>query len=102
MAKPVAAGAGAGAAAAGLGAGAGGGAGGGADGGAAASEAHCALRKSFHFMPFREPASLAALYFALHSVIVSAWADVPCRAMAASTAAAPMAAARIVMAVFLR
>src|SRR4051812_44486166 len=36
--------------------------------------AHCALRKSFHFMPFREPAVSAALYFALHSFILSALA----------------------------
>src|SRR5579871_6493538 len=38
-----------------------------------ASAAHWALRKSFHFWPFSVPASLAALYFALHSCIVSAW-----------------------------
>src|ERR1700722_5228229 len=84
------------AAGAGLGAGAAGGAdavaGAGAAVGAAASEPHCALRKSFHFMPFSEPASLAALYLALHSVIVSACAEVPCMAMAASTAPAQMAA----------
>src|SRR5580693_2935217 len=75
-------------------AGAGAGAGAGADAvvGAAASEPHCALRKSFHFMPLSVPASLAALYFALHSVIVSAWAEVPCRATAASTAPAQIAA----------
>src|SRR5580704_17109100 len=39
-----------------------------------ASAAHCALRKSFHFWPFKVPASLAALYFALHSCMVSACA----------------------------
>src|SRR5580704_4226313 len=79
-----------------VGAGAGAGVAAGADAvvgaGAAASEPHCALRKSFHFMPLREPASLAALYLALHSVIVSACAEVPCMAMAASTAPAQMAA----------
>src|ERR1700761_6188398 len=32
-----------------------------------ASAPHCALRKSFHFMPFRLPSALAALYLALHS-----------------------------------
>src|SRR5580693_7224644 len=50
---------------------AGAGAGAGADavvGAAAASEPHWALRKSFHFRPLRVPASLAALYLALHSV----------------------------------
>src|SRR5579864_3348820 len=82
-------------AAAGAGAGLGVGAAAGADavvGAAAASEPHWALRKSFHFMPLSVPASLAALYLALHSVIVSACAEVPCRAMAASTAAVQMAA----------
>ena len=39
-----------------------------------ASAAHSALRKSFHFWPFSVPASLAALYFALHSCMVSACA----------------------------
>src|SRR5271166_1839364 len=39
-----------------------------------ASAAHWALRKSFHFWPFSVPASLAALYFALHSCMVSACA----------------------------
>src|SRR5947207_801760 len=39
-----------------------------------ASAAHWALRKSFHFWPPRVPASLAALYFALHSCMVSACA----------------------------
>src|SRR5271155_384147 len=73
-----AAGAGAGFAAAVAGAAAGAGA-------AAASEAHSALRKSFHFWPLREPASLAALYLALHSAMLSACAEVPCRATAAKT-----------------
>src|SRR5579862_3629917 len=94
MALPTAAGAAA--VGAGLGAGAAAGAdavvGAGAAAGAAASEPHWALRKSFHFMPLSVPASLAALYLALHSVIVSAWAEVPCRAMAASTAPAQIAA----------
>src|SRR6202161_3274740 len=71
-----------------VGAGAGAGAGADAVVGAAASEPHCALRKSFHFMPLSEPASLAALYLALHSVIVSACAEEPCRATVARTAAA--------------
>jgi hypothetical protein len=39
-----------------------------------ASAPHWALRKSFHFWPFSVPASLAALYFALHSCMVSACA----------------------------
>src|SRR5215469_2946441 len=39
-----------------------------------ASDPHCALRKSFHFIPLRVPAALASLYFALHSCIESAWA----------------------------
>src|ERR1700692_4961276 len=39
-----------------------------------ASAAHWALRKSFHFWPFRVPASLAALYFALHSCMLRACA----------------------------
>src|SRR4051794_30637457 len=39
---------------------------------ALASEPHCALRKSFHFIPLSEPAVLAASYFVLHSFIVSA------------------------------
>src|SRR5271168_4303279 len=60
-------------------------------GAAAASEAHSALRKSFHFWPLREPASLAALYLALHSAVVSACAEVPCRATAARMAALQMA-----------
>ena len=38
-------------------------------GSAVASAPHCALRKSFHFMPPRVPASFAALYLALHSFI---------------------------------
>src|SRR3984885_9928077 len=59
-----------------------------AAGAAVASEPQLALRKSFHFMPLSVPAVLAALYLALHSVIESACADVPCRATAASTAAA--------------
>src|ERR1700710_1316490 len=43
---------------------------------AAASDPHSALRKSFHFWPLRVPAVCAALYFALHSCIVSAWAGI--------------------------
>jgi hypothetical protein len=42
----------------------------------AASAAHCDLRKSFHFWPFSVPPSFAALYFALHSCMVSAWLGV--------------------------
>ncbi|HEV2100964.1 MAG TPA: hypothetical protein VGR45_18810, partial [Stellaceae bacterium] len=38
-------------------------------------EPHSAFLKSFHFMPFSVPASCAALYLALHSLAVSAWAD---------------------------
>src|SRR3984957_9990288 len=57
-----------------------------AAGAAPVSEPHCALRKSFHFMPLSEPSALAALYLALHSVIDIAFADVPCSAIAARTA----------------
>src|SRR5580700_6612500 len=81
--------------------GAGAGAGAGAVVGAAASEPHCALRKSFHFMPLREPASLAALYLALHSVIVSACAEEPCSATVARTAAATSSVKRRVMITYL-
>src|SRR5262249_9871871 len=76
---PVEAGAGFGAGAvfACLGAGAGAAAGGGAAAGVAAGAAdasapHSALRKSFHFMLLSVPAACAALYFALHSFMVSA------------------------------
>src|ERR1700722_10630947 len=71
----------------------------GAAAGAAATESvpHWALRKSFHFMPLSEPSVLAALYLALHSVIVSACADVPCKAMAATTAPAQRVRYRMVM-----
>jgi hypothetical protein len=57
-------------------------------GAAVASARHCALRKSFHFMPLSVPASLAALYLALHSCMESACA-VPCNAMAARSVAVP-------------
>ena len=43
-------------------------------GDAAASAPHSALRKSFHFWPLSEPASFAALYLALHSLMVRACA----------------------------
>ena len=36
---------------------------------------HSAFRKSFHFWPPSVPAACAALYFALHSCMVTAWAD---------------------------
>jgi hypothetical protein len=41
---------------------------------AGASPPHSALRKSFHFMPLRVPAALAAWYLALHSFAVRAYA----------------------------
>src|SRR5579871_648910 len=41
-----------------------------------ASAPHWDLRKSFHFWLPNVPASLAALYFALHSCMVSAWLGV--------------------------
>src|SRR5215469_17766126 len=47
-------------------------------GAAVASAPHCALRKSFHFIPLRVPAALASLYFALHSCIESALAELLC------------------------
>src|SRR5580692_9864230 len=50
----------------------------------AAAAAHWALRKSFHFWPFRVPASLAALYFALHSCMLRA-----CTGAVAARAAKP-------------
>ena len=56
----------------------------------APSAPHCALRKSFHFMPLRVPASFAALYLALHSCIVSACADVTSNAAAPSSMATQM------------
>src|ERR1700748_3752626 len=80
-ALPTAAGAaGAAGAAIGFGAGAGlasavgAGAAGAAAGAAAgvASAPHCALRKSFHFMLAALPSALAALYLALHSLMLSA------------------------------
>jgi hypothetical protein len=46
-------------------------------GAAVASAPHCGLRKSFHFISPRVPASLAALYLALHSFIESAFAELP-------------------------
>src|SRR5258708_34557104 len=78
-ASPIGAGAAAGAAAvfgaaAGFASAAFGAAAGAAAGVAAASDPHSALRKSFHFWPLSVPAVCAALYFALHSCIVSAWA----------------------------
>src|SRR4051812_19402664 len=45
-----------------------------AAGAAAASVPHSALRKSFHFWPFKDPPVLAARYLALHSAGVRAWA----------------------------
>src|SRR5665213_3294046 len=63
------------------------GAAGAAAGAAAASAAQLALRKSFHFWPLSVPASLAALYFALHSCMVRA-----CAGAAATSAANPAAA----------
>src|SRR5689334_8089945 len=54
-----------------------------------ASAAHWLLRKSFHFWPFSVPASLAALYFALHSCMVSACAG----ALTANAAKPEIAAA---------
>src|ERR1700761_3261259 len=83
-ALPTAAGAAVGAAGAAIGFGAGAGlasaVGAGAAGAAAgaaagvASAPHCALRKSFHFMLAALPSALAALYLALHSLMLSAWA----------------------------
>src|SRR5450432_952060 len=64
------------------------GAAGAAAGVAVASALHSALRKSFHFWPFRVPPSLAALYFALHSCMVSA-----CAGAAAARATKPAIAA---------
>jgi hypothetical protein len=52
---------------------------------ALASEPHWALRKSFHFIPLREPAVLAASYLVLHSFMVSAEAG-PSAARSAAVA----------------
>ena len=49
--------------------------GGGAGIGSAAALAHSAFRNSFHFMPLSVPASFAALYLALHSLLDSACAE---------------------------
>src|SRR6476469_3465325 len=94
-------GAGAGAAAVGFGAGAGfaaavggaaAGVAGAAEAGAAvAPAAHSVLRKSFHFAPLSVPAVCAALYLALHSFIVSAWAGEPPSAAAPRNEATPIA-----------
>src|SRR5258708_22828470 len=48
------------------------GAAGAAAGGAVAAAPHSALRESFHLWPFRVAPSLVALYFSLHSFLVSA------------------------------
>lgn len=53
---------------------------------AAASVPHSALRKSFHLMPLTVPEDLAALYFALHSCMVSACVG-PDQAKASNAAA---------------
>src|SRR3954452_21104431 len=60
------------------------GAAGGAAGVGGASAAHWVLRKSFHFWPLRVLASLACLYFPLHSCMVSA-----CAGKVAANAARP-------------
>ena len=54
-------------------------------GAAEASAPHSAFRKSFHFIPFSVPASFAALYLALHSFIVRAYAVETCAANIAAT-----------------
>jgi hypothetical protein len=54
-------------------------------GAAEASAPHSAFRKSFHFIPFSVLAFCAALYFALHSVIVRAYAVETCAANIAAT-----------------
>jgi len=53
---------------------------------AVASEPHSAFLKSCHFWPLRVPDVCAALYLALHSFIVSAWAEVPHKQRAARIA----------------
>ena len=60
---------------------------------AVASVPHCALRKSFHFMPPIVPAVCASLYLAPHSFIVSAEAG----PAAAKASAASEAAVKIVL-----
>src|SRR5262245_58225452 len=61
-----------------------------------ASVPHSALRKAFHVIPLSVPAACAALYFALHSCIVSACAA-GATVMAATKAATHMTAQRIIM-----
>src|SRR5581483_246721 len=96
MMLPVATGGGAAGLAAGVAGGAlaslGGGAGGAlaGAGSAVASAPHCALRNSFHFMPLSVPASFAALYLALHSLLDSACAEFAASAVTPSSMAAQM------------
>jgi hypothetical protein len=47
-----------------------------AAGAAAAFASHSDLRKAFHFMPPRFPADFVALYLALQSCMLNAWARV--------------------------
>src|SRR3974377_2358397 len=72
-----------------------------AAGAAVASAPHCAFRKSFHFIPLRVPAALAALYFALHSLIESAWAELLCIAMTLRSVTAHRAMRRVIIQRFL-
>src|ERR1700754_62514 len=64
---------------------------------AAASDPHSALRKSFHFLPLSVAAGFAALYFALHSCIVSAWAGTPTNIAKPNAAIQPTAFARVII-----
>src|ERR1700754_4966922 len=68
---------------------------------AAASDPHSALRKSFHFWPLSVPAVCAALYFALHSCMVSACAGTPANIAKANAAIEPTAFARVIILVLL-
>jgi hypothetical protein len=62
-----------------------------------ASAPHWALRKSFHFWPANVPASLAVLYFALHSAMVRADAGAVSIAAALTSTAMQQTCIRIFM-----
>ena len=56
---------------------------------AAAVEPHSSFRNWFQVFPLSVPADFAALYFALHSCIVSAFTAVPPKKITAANCRAP-------------
>src|SRR4051812_20180556 len=64
---------------------------------AAASDPHSALRKSFHFWPLSVPAVCAALYFALHSGMVSASAGIAANMASVDAAMVHTTFARVII-----